>query len=152
MSTRCLLLLGLTLVAAGCGNGDRVTVYPVRGSVMFDGKPMEGGGSISFVPLEGQSGKAAGGTIERDGRYVMSTYGDGDGSMAGKFRVVIGQSVWDEPMNRGDGQAGSSEPVRTIGEHDEIPAVYGDFQKSPLTVEVTRSNPPEVNFDLKRQP
>jgi hypothetical protein len=42
----------------------------------------------------GQSGKAAYGTIE-DGKFVLSTYGDRDGAVIGKHRVSITEA-WRE--------------------------------------------------------
>src|SRR5262245_25055431 len=97
-----LALLALALTAAGCGSGK--TVYPVRGVVKFDGKPLVGGGSISFVPLTKTEGKTAGGEIAADGTYTLMTHKPGDGSMTGEFRVVIVQVVDREPERTGDGE------------------------------------------------
>lgn len=146
-------LLWICLAALGCGGSDRVAVYPVRGQVLFDGKPMAGGGSISFVPMAAQKGKAAGGTIEQDGTYKMSTYGDGDGAMAGQFRVVITQSVWDEPVNEGDSDATPgtvAKPVETVPPNERIPLIYSDIQNSPLTVEVLPGDVNETEIKLER--
>lgn len=148
-------LIGLTILAAsGCGGGDQVDVYPVQGKVTFDGKPMAGGGSIAFLPTGGQKGKAPGGTIDKDGTYVLSTYDQGDGSMTGEFRVVISQTVVDEPETNLDSDAAGSEadvePVEVVPEKDRIPAIYSDPVNSPLTAKVeAKSN--EIDFDLERQ-
>jgi hypothetical protein len=146
-------LLWICLTAVGCGGGDRVAVYPVRGQVLFDGKPMAGGGSISFVPMAAQKGKTAGGTIEKDGTYKMSTYGDGDGAMAGQFRVVINQSVWDEPANDGNSDetpGAAPKPVETVPPEGRIPAIYSDLQNSPLTIEVLPGDVNEAEIKLER--
>lgn len=147
------LLLAL-LALPGCGSSDRVAVYPVRGTVLFDGKPMSGGGSISFVPMAAQKGKTAGGAIEEDGTFKMSTYGDGDGAMAGTFRVVITQSVWDESINEGDSdsapQAQERNAIEVVPESERIPAIYSDMQNSPLTIEVKPGENPEATFNLER--
>lgn len=143
----------LFLCLAGCGSSDRVSVYPVRGAVLFDGQPMAGGGAISFVPLAAQKGKAAGGTIEPDGTFKMSTYGDGDGSMAGKFRVVITQSVWDEPFTDGTSDENPNteiKPVEAVPENERIPQIYADPLNSPLTIEVLPGDNPEAEFKLER--
>lgn len=153
------MLWGLALVlaaVAGCGGGDNVEVHPVKGTVSFEGKPMVGGGSIAFVPTGGQKGKAAGGVIREDGAYELTTYSEGDGSMAGDFRVVITQVVYQEPDVAGDtdvpGASATPEPVSVVPEEDRIPMVYSDPTKSPLTAKVEAKDLNEINFDLKRQP
>lgn len=152
---------GLACVVAatltGCGgSGDNVEVFPVKGTVTFEGKPMTGGGSIAFIPTAGQQGKSAGGIINEDGTYVLSTYGEGDGSMAGEFRVLITQIVYQEPEFGGDSDAGAGaaepEAVSVVPEEDRIPTVYSDPTRSPLTATVEAKELNEINFDLKRQP
>lgn len=142
-----------TCLMPGCGTSDRQRVYPVKGTITLEGKAMPGGGSIAFVPLEKQVGKTAGGEIREDGSYELTTYDTGDGSMAGKFRVVITQAVAIEPRQAvPDGQApaeGSMDAI-TVAPEDYIAAVYSEFNRSPLTATVEpKSN--EINFDLKRK-
>jgi len=88
---------GLAAVVAlglsGCGNGG---TCDVRGTVKFkDGTPLTRG-SIHF---EG-TGRAAHGTIQPDGSFVMSSYKEGDGVMPGTYQVFIDNTedpmVWDE--------------------------------------------------------
>ena len=148
-------LIGVAILAAsGCGGSDQVEVYPVKGKVTFEGQPMVGGGSIMFMPTGGQAGKAAGGTIDKDGNYVLTTYDEGDGSMEGEFRVIITQTTVDEPPTNIDsdagGSAGNIEPVIVVQEADRIPAIYGDPGNSPLTTKVEAKDN-ELDFDLKRQ-
>lgn len=150
------LVLAAAATLAGCGGGDNVAVYPVKGMVSFEGKPMVGGGSIAFVPAGGQRGKAAGAVIREDGTYELTTYSEGDGSMVGDFRVVVTQVVYQEPDFGGDsdkaGASATPEPVSVVPEEDRIPMVYSDPAKSPLTATVEAKELNEINFDLKRQP
>jgi hypothetical protein len=155
LSASLFMLTGLfmTCLFTGCGTSDRQRVYPVKGTITLEGKAMPGGGSIAFVPLEKQIGKTAGGEIREDGSYELTTYDVGDGSMAGKFRVVITQAVAIEPREAApDGQApveGSMDAIMVAPE-DHIAAPYSDFDRSPLTATVEpKSN--EINFDLKRK-
>lgn len=135
------------LFASGCS--DNLTVYPVAGKVSFEGKPMQGGGSISLMPLGDQPGKTAGGDIAADGSYKLSTYGDGDGSIPGEFRVVIYQVTVEEGKRIGDEEEASSTAITTVAAADQIPAIYGDPMNSPLRATIdTKAN--EINFDLKR--
>jgi hypothetical protein len=137
------------LAAAGCDSEPKV--YPVRGAVTFEGKPMRGGGSISFVPTAVRPGRTAGGEIAEDGTFELSTHKPGDGSMEGPFRVVIHQVTEVEPVKTRDGEK-AAKAVRAVAPEDRIPTVYGDQQKSPLTATVTASGGQVINFDLKRKP
>lgn len=145
-------LLAVSLL--GCGGSDNVTVYPVKGTVTFDGAPMAGGGAISFVPTSSQKGKAAGGTIEPDGTFVLSTYADGDGSMVGTFRVVINQTTVQEPDYGEDsdapGAAASTEPTMVVEPRQIIPPIYSDGTHSPITVTVEAKEQNEFQIALER--
>lgn len=143
------------LFIAGCRGGadDNVEVFPVKGSVTFNGKPMVGGGSIAFFPTGGQKGKAPGGTIKPDGTYELMTYEAGDGSMTGDFRVVITQVVQEEPENAGDSdeRGGDTESVAVVPEADRIPLIYSDAVNSPLTAKVEAKELNTIDFDLMPQ-
>lgn len=118
--------------AAGCGGPK---LYPVRGVVKFDGRPMKGGGSIAFMPVGNQPGRAPGGEVKEDGTFELSTAAPGDGAMAGEFRVVIHQSTDREPEAKKDGER-AGKAVTVVGEADRIPAVYSDPARSPLRATV----------------
>lgn len=141
------------LVTTGCGNSDRMPVYPVRGTIRLEGKAFPGGGSIAFLPMERQRGKTAGGEIREDGTYVLTTYSPGDGSMAGYFRVVITQATSIEPREAiPDGQKlpEGGMPSIIVSSDNLIPVGYSDAGQSPLRATVEpRSN--EINFDLQRK-
>jgi hypothetical protein len=143
----CLLAV---LPAMGCSGGGNVKVYPVKGRVTFEGKPLVGGGAISFIPKTSQAGKAPGGTINSDGTYVLGTYGESDGSMAGDFRVTIFQQTAQEPQATPDGSAPAPAAAPEVSAADRIPLVYADQQNTPLSATV-KPEPNEINFDLKRQ-
>ncbi len=79
-------LLGL----AGCGSS--VTVAPVSGKVLCQGKPIKDA-SIVFSPIgkegEKEPGKAAGGSVDGNGDFFLGTYTANDGAILGMHRVVI---------------------------------------------------------------
>lgn len=129
----------------GCGSG----VYPVKGRITYEGKPMKGGGSISFVPTGNQAGKTAAGEIADDGSYELMTHRAGDGSMPGDFRVVIVQVTQREPKPGADGER-MGQPITVVGPADTIPLIYSDTQNSPLTAKVEAKSLNELHFDLKR--
>lgn len=141
------------LITLGCGGSDRVPVYPVKGYVALDGSPMKGGGAITLIPVGNQRGKGAGGIIEEDGSYSLSTYGTNDGSMAGEFHVIISQTVYDEPVNNGDSDSGgwTGEAVERVPADQRIPVIYSDPTQTPLTAKIEpREN--DIDFLLMRKP
>jgi hypothetical protein len=144
------------LFIAGCGGADdSVEVFPVKGVVTFNGKPLVGGGSSAFVPPGGHKVKAAGGTINPDGTYELRTYEAGDGSMVGDFRVVITQVVYEEPQNAGDSdeRGGEMESTAVVPEADRIPMIYSDAVSSPLSAKVEAKELNTIDFSLEpRQP
>jgi len=83
-----LAIAGLFLATTGCGGGGAATAS-VSGKVTYEGKPVTGG-SIGFSPIgtgSGNPGKAGGSTVQSDGTYTVSTYGEDDGAVIGKHKV-----------------------------------------------------------------
>jgi len=154
MTARSIQICLATLLLAGCGGSTDVEVYHTSGVVTFDGKPMSGGGSISLVPTTSQAGKASGGIINPDGTFVLSTYGDGDGAMAGTFRVMIAQTTTAEPDFGGDsdapGAAANTEGTSTVDKADVIPLIYADPVNSPVTVTIEAKDKNELKIELDR--
>jgi hypothetical protein len=147
---RPLAIIGLALVSglsSGCSN--QPPVYPVHGKITFEGTPFVGGGSISFLPLGDQPGKTAGAEIMSDGSYKLSTHSPEDGSMAGEFRVVIVQVVYQEPKRTEDGTK-ASRAAPAVPPKDRIPEIYSDTYNSPLKATVEAKSLNTINFDLKR--
>jgi hypothetical protein len=142
-------LLGMAVmlsVTVGCGE----RLYSVKGSVTFEGKPLPGGGSISFVPKEGARGRAAGGEINEDGTFVLTTDKPGDGAMVGEYRVVIHQTTEKEGKNEGDnGKSGVRGP--SLPKEERIHSKFADHYNSPLTAKVEAISLNELNFPLKRE-
>jgi len=151
----CLLsLLVFAAALVGCSQSDQPQAYPTSGVVYYNGEPMKGGGAISFVPVSNLEGKTAGAEIREDGSFVMSTYEDGDGSIAGQFRVMVMQSVSKEPekipSDGGGEPVMASGPIETVPKSEQIPFIYADPVKTPVTVEITEPGPNELKIDLKR--
>ena len=144
------LLLGLTLLLTGCSSDGKVKTYPVKGRITYGGKPMVGGGGISFVPMSDVAGKTAGGIIKPDGSYELGTYTENDGSMAGEFRVVIFQETAKEPEPVPDGAPPPAAAASEVPVADRIPLVYANDRESPLQAKV-ETKPNEINFDIPRK-
>ncbi|MDR3634103.1 MAG: carboxypeptidase-like regulatory domain-containing protein [Isosphaeraceae bacterium] len=76
---------------SGCGADDggvkKVTVYPVKGSVVLaDGKPLSGG-KVYFVPKDGAL--TSEGKIGSDGTFALVTGGSGEGAPPGDYKVRV---------------------------------------------------------------
>jgi len=83
-SAACVTLVALAMLALGCGRGGPRPV-PVSGTVTVDGKPLAGG-ALTVAP---ENGRAAGGRIGPNGRFVLSTWIEGDGVAPGTHRVEV---------------------------------------------------------------
>lgn len=81
--TALLFAAGCALAIAGCG--PREQIVPVSGQVSYNGKPLTFGG-VSFHPPKGQPAR---GTIDEQGRFVLSTHAEGDGAVVGKHQVRV---------------------------------------------------------------
>ena len=131
----------------GCGE----QLYPVKGKVMFEGKPMLGGGSITFMPQGTDKLREAGAEIKEDGTFELTTAKPGDGAIAGDYRVVIRQTTEKEGANVGDNGKAGSRAGLSLPKEDRIHTKYADPYNSPLTAKVEAKSPSEITFQLKRE-
>jgi hypothetical protein len=131
-------VVGLVLV--GCGSPtNKAQVVGVTGQVLLDGKPLEFG-SVSFQPIQG--GQPARGDIDSEGKFVLSTYKEGDGAAVGRHRVKVAYYAKQDPA-MAEQQAGDS-----LGD-SLIPERYTSFAMSGIEVSVlAQGNAPFV-FELK---
>jgi hypothetical protein len=155
----CALATMLALAAAMLGCGEQAT-YPVRGTVRFEGKPLVGGGSIRFAPLDENASREAGGDIAKDGTYLLRTYSESDGAIPGRYRVEIIQNPILQPAVYPEVQlvpGAEPAPVQPttpeirVAPSERIPAVYAGAA-SPLEAVVEKKANEGIDFDLKRQP
>jgi len=123
----------LTATAAGCGSSDpnAIKAVPAGGTVTFKGSPLEVG-TVGFLP---EKGRSASGTV-KDGRFVLSTYGENDGAIPGKHKVTVVATK----QKAGSGKRGDEGATVFL-----IPQKYSDPDTSELEVEV----PPSGSGDLK---
>ena len=90
---RCALAACLVLVfgLAGCGgNSKGVTLYPVRGKVLYKGEPAAGA-DVVFC-LKGDTSKdplRPTGKVRSDGSFLLSTFRADDGAPAGDYAVLV---------------------------------------------------------------
>lgn len=139
-----IILSGIMLVAAaGCGqSGMEYTTSQVKGTVSYQGKPLETG-KIRFIPdgevVNGQvAGKAIFANI-KDGSYTITAE---DGATVGKNRVEIKSYRGSGKMMIASG--GEGEKVEEVVQF--IPSQYNS--ESELSVEI-KEGENTLDFDLK---
>jgi len=136
------LVIVLGGVLAGCGGPERLPTAPVEGKVLYNGEPLAFG-SVVFIP---EAGLPAKGTIQPDGTFRLSTYGDGDGAILGKNRVEITCSSTQDP-NAPPPDPSEEMPVG----QSLIPQKYTDCRTSGFTEEV-KEGTNSFEFKLSDEP
>jgi Ca2+-binding EF-hand superfamily protein len=97
----------------------------VKGKVIFEGKPLAG--ATLETKMENGSAEGAIAFTNDDGNFVFQTdvtEGRANGAFAGKHKITIKRFDHTAPVSAG------APPLMT-------PADYSDFDKTPLTVEIT---------------
>ncbi len=138
MTRNCLFfscLAGMIVVAGlgGCGDG-RPDRSPVSGTILFQGKPIEGA-EIMFIC---KNGRPATGFTDSQGRFEMFTFEPGDGAILGEHAVAITKKVEIQTA------PGPYKPSR-----DLLPERYGHPEKSGLVANVKAGGDNDFTFDLK---
>ena len=127
------LLLAATAAAVlvtGCGDG-RPRRVPVSGQVTIDGKPLTTG----YIRLVPANARPAGGRIDSEGRFTLTTFEPSDGAVIGEHKVTV---IAIESKNNG-----------TVMRFN-APAKYVDAATSDVTVtiqEPTEGLPIELTWE-----
>ncbi len=131
-------MTGLLLAAASCDHGAGEPTYPVRGRVLFRGKPAEGA-RVTLVPRDRTGPQAPRPTaaVERDGTFRLSTRLAYDGAPAGRYAVTI---VYLSPAKKVDDENAGPDLLR---------GKYRDPRTTPLTADVKPGDNELPVFHLK---
>src|SRR5215218_2596086 len=86
-------LLGSALALVLCAGCDGPMLAPVKGRVVFRGKPVKEA-AVTFNPVPAEegatdAGKPATGFTDADGTFVLSTFRPYDGALIGRHRVLV---------------------------------------------------------------
>jgi hypothetical protein len=131
--TACARRAGLFAVLAGallcpaCARSDRKPVYPVHGTVLYDGKPVPGA-QVILHPLNDDDRDhpiRPTGQVAPDGTFQLTTYTAEDGAPAGSYAVTV--SLLKKPANL------EGDFARNV-----LPRRYESPQTSPLKVEIAK--------------
>jgi hypothetical protein len=81
------LLLAASCYSLGCfDRSDRPTTFPVKGRVIYEGKPVADA-SVAFLAPGAPA--PASGTTDKDGNFTLSTFAPHDGAVAGTHVATV---------------------------------------------------------------
>jgi hypothetical protein len=123
-------ILPAIVALAGCAD-PQAPVFPVKGSVTYQGKPAAGAQVfLNAVKANEIDDVSANATVGTDGSYAITTYEPGDGAPAGDYVVTV---QWFKLVTN-DGGSGAGPNV--------LPKEYASPTTSPVKVSV--SGPTDV--------
>jgi len=128
------------LSLSGCGGPATPPTARVGGIVTLDGQPLSSG-SVRFVPdrSKGTTGRMAVGVIGSDGRFTLTSFKPGDGSLVGFHKVAI----------ICEGEAPPFDPkIPPPPPKSLIPIRYTDDKTSGITAEVKSGTKHDFEFKL----
>ncbi|MGD9645954.1 MAG: hypothetical protein AB7U73_09585 [Pirellulales bacterium] len=120
------LLVVSVVGAAGCSKEPaRLATFPAAGTVAFQGKPTPGA-MVVLHPEQalGSDVPRPSGYVDKEGRFVLTTFKSGDGAPAGKYKLTI---EWNKLIVKGP----DAEPGPNV-----LPAKYAQPATSDLIVEI----------------
>lgn len=145
----------LLCVIAGCSGGGAdkpLPMFPVTGTLLIGGKPMENI-NIELAPVDFESKAKPGlGKTDAEGKFEIRTNGD-RGATVGKFKVVLrsAASAPTGPVSIEEATKMSGQYAKTMGPPKPTslpyPVEWGSPTSSPKEVEVV-DKPVIVNIDI----
>jgi len=149
-SVVCSFVLVSLLIFAGCGKKSDGNTF-VTGTVTQGGNPLEDA-RVTFVP-EGGTGEAAGGSTDKDGKFLLTTSAgkQGTGTKPGQYKVTITKTKieWDGktylPVMREGDEPSKDEKIVHL-----LPLQYSNSVQTPFKATVTEKKADNVfDFDVK---
>jgi hypothetical protein len=142
------------MVLSGCGGSfeDHPPVYPVKGKVLVNGKPMRGGTIIfeyageATDALKGPPGQPfrVTGKISNEGTFNMVAYTGAEGMPEGSYKVGILAVQGRSESNLFDRKLVIEKKTRSAVTGNQ----YADPKTSGLTTQVSQASPNEPVFEL----
>tara|TARA_R110002111_G_scaffold168038_2_gene234021 strand:- start:148208 stop:148708 length:501 start_codon:yes stop_codon:yes gene_type:complete len=156
---RCYLLVATTaLFLTGCGEGEigeqsHEKVYPVQGTVLYNGTPVAGA-TVSFQSTGTGQARGASGMTNDAGEFELTTFAPGDGAIAGSHKVSVLKSVVEGAdtsyFDVNSPNYGKTPPPGAAGKTKYlVPEKYSQFDTSGLTVNVNDSGDNAIQLELK---
>lgn len=128
------VLIVQLLSLSSCGDG-RPQRFAVTGTIAYHGQPVTDA-QVMFMPKEG---RPAAGMTNVDGRFTLTSFAAGDGTLPGEHIVCVSKTVPDPNSN----------PKLPYGRTISVlPQRYQSYASSPLRANVTPSDSNDFRFDL----
>lgn len=89
---RSALLIAVVSTTAGCWSDNGLGMVKVSGTITFDGGPPPADGRVGFSPIEpapGLPSRTGRATFSEDGRFVVTSFDEGDGLVPGRYGVKV---------------------------------------------------------------
>lgn len=143
------LALALASGPAGCSNGARP--YPVSGQVVYDdGKPATdlNGWDVAYTSAEMRVSSS--GMIDKDGKYTLNYLKNGDGALAGTYKVTITPSGGNAVAGEEEDESDPSKVAKPKGKRK--PTLSGKYSKAdqtPLAATV-EAKPNDITLTVAR--
>ncbi len=118
--------IGLLLLVFLWGCSPKVPLYPVKGTVTYQGKSLTTG-VVAFHHSDGVS-PIAKGDIQADGHFSLQTFQPGDGAVAGEYSVTVSSMI---PGHGIEGQDADYRPPKPL-----VPIKYMRLLETPLKAKV----------------
>jgi hypothetical protein len=131
-------LFGGLAITFGCSNG-QIPTYPVRGQVVFSDEDPVKTGIVEFQSLEHPLN--ARGEIARDGSFMLGTYTDHDGAVAGKHKAIVVQFL-----------ATDSHPDIVHDHGDAVDRKFAAYETSGLEFEIAETEENVLRIVVGKQP
>ena len=116
-------------LAAGCSDNGRAPVYPVRGQVLLNGKPLSEA-IVTFHLQDASTTEALPSAhTDAEGRFALTSYEPGDGAPAGAYAISL--------------VCFRAQPIRKGVESSAlnvVPSRYANAATSKLTATVVSGN------------
>jgi hypothetical protein len=125
-----LALVISALLCSSCGQGDHKPLVPVKGRVLFEGKPVPHA-LVVFHPLadNGSQTVRPRGQVAEDGSFELTSYATHDGAYPGAYRVTV---EWWLTRATAKTPEGSNVPPT-----NRLPARYSKAETSGLSAQIT---------------
>ena len=114
----------LLLAAVGCGS--KPELFPVRGRITLDGRPVKEV-VVTFTPLGDTRGSGSVGSTDADGRFTLTDVRGSAGAYVGDYKV----SLYPAPVG-----ARQDDPAAVVSKGGGVPGIYIDPNRTPLRVTV----------------
>ena len=137
-----ILLVGCSGAEEDQWTKNRPQTYQAGGLVTFDGQPLSDA-TVVFKPAD-SDGNTAVGRTDAEGRFVLQTFGDKDGAIAGKHLVTVTKVETTKPP-----EGANLDEINFVAEERSlIPTSYGVPASSKLTAEVKADGENDFTFEL----